>query len=474
MRIMDEKQKMINLLLDAIDTGGMNEQTIDKFTCYYLAVFLEAAQQLENGKELYWKIKSYLENIIIRKLRKQDKIIVGFIVNYASSWIGDELYHLLNKSEKFEPYLFLLANHAPGQSKDQIIEEYAKNLAYFQSRNLQVVQTLDIDSGIQYTWEQIGIKPQLCIWLTPWIALFRESFYLLNYSLDVLHTYIPYGFMAANNKMGTFPGDQYNQLLHNMTWKNFEESRTALEMADKYAFVGKKNAVYTGYPKIDAFYEKEIVEEDPWDDLIQKAGNPNAKKIIYAPHHTIASDEPVNFSTFASNYMYFLSLAEKFQKETVWVFKPHPQLVYKAVKEGVFADVNEWNAYVNKWKNLKNAEVMEEGMYHNLFLKSDAMILDSISFLAEYLYVHKPLLMLTRNGQYYNDFGKELMKVHYRAAGTDEKEIEAFVTDIVLNGNDEKKELREEFFEQNLDYVKKFGQNAAANIFEQISRELDC
>lgn len=237
---MDEKQKMINLLLDAIDTGGMNEQTIDKFTCYYLAVFLEAAQQLENGKELYWKIKSYLENIIIRKLRKQDKIIVGFIVNYASSWIGDELYHLLNKSEKFEPYLFLLANHAPGQSKDQIIEEYAKNLAYFQSRNLQVVQTLDIDSGIQYTWEQIGIKPQLCIWLTPWIALFRESFYLLNYSLDVLHTYIPYGFMAANNKMGTFPGDQYNQLLHNMTWKNFEESRTALEMADKYAFVGKR------------------------------------------------------------------------------------------------------------------------------------------------------------------------------------------------------------------------------------------
>lgn len=53
--------------------------------------------------------------------------------------------------------------------------------------------------------------------------------------------------------------------------------------------------------------------------------------------------------------------------------------------------------------------------------------------------MHKPLLMLTRNGQYYNDFGKELMKVHYRAAGTDEKEIEAFVTDIVLNGNDEKK-----------------------------------
>lgn len=473
MEMMNEKQKMINLLLDAIDTGTMNERTIDKFTYYYLAVFLEAAQQLENGKEFYWKIKSYLENINIRKLQKQEKIIVGFIANYASSWIGDELYYLFRQSDKFEPYVFLIANHAPGQSPEQIIEEYAKNLAYFQSRELRVVQTMDTKTGIQYTWEQMGIKPQLCIWLTPWIALFRESFYLLNYSLDVLHTYIPYGIMAADNERKTFPYDQYNQLLHNMTWKNFEESRNSFEMAEKYAFVGSRNAFYTGYPKMDAFYVKDLDEKDPWDELLLKSGNPDVKKIIYAPHHTLASDEPVNFSTFASNYMYFLELAEKFQEETVWVFKPHPHLIFKAIKEGIFADESEWNAYLQKWRNLKNADVMEEGMYHSLFKKSDAMILDSVSFLAEYLYVQKPLLMLTRDGQYFNDFGKELMKVHYQAAGTDREAIEAFVADIVLDENDEKKEMREEFFKQNLDYLQMFGKNAAANIFELISQELD-
>lgn len=468
MEIMDEKQKMINLLLDAIDTGTMNEQTIGKFTYYYLAVFLEAAQQLENGKEFYWKIKSYLENINIRKLQKQEKIIVGFIANYASSWIGDELYHLFRQSDKFEPYVILIANHAPGQSSEQIIEEYAKNLAYFQSRDLRVVQTMDTKTGIQYTWEQMGIKPQLCIWLTPWIALFRESFYLLNYSLDVLHTYIPYGIMAADNERKTFPYDQYNQLLHNMTWKNFEESRNSVEMAEKYAFVGSRNAFYTGYPKMDAFYVKDLVEKDPWDELLLKAGNPDAKKIIYAPHHTLAADEPVNFSTFASNYMYFLELAEKFQEETVWVFKPHPHLIFKAIKEGIFADESEWDAYLQKWRNLKNADVMEEGMYHSLFKKSNAMILDSVSFLAEYLYVQKPLLMLTRDGQYFNDFGKELMKVHYQASGTDKNAIENFITDKILSGNDEKKKEREEFFLENLDYMNQFGKNAAANIFDQI------
>lgn len=468
MGTMDEKHKMINLLLDAIDTGVMNEQTIDKFTYYYLAVFLEAVQQLENGKDLYWKIKSYLENINISKLRKQEKIIVGFIVNYSVSWIGDELYHLFENSDKFEPFIFLIANHAPGQSEDQIVEEYAKNLEYFQSRNLRVIKTIDLKTGIQFDWEQIGIKPQLCIWLTPWTALFRGSFYLLNYSMDTLHTYIPYGFMVANNAEGNFPYDQYNQLLHNMTWKNFEESRNSVEMAEKYAFVGSRNAVYTGYPKMDAFYEKDIAEDDVWEDLVRKAGNPNAKRIIYAPHHTLAADEPVNFSTFASNYLYFLELAEKFQKETVWVFKPHPHLVFKAVKEGIFADLNEWNAYLQKWRNLKNADVVEEGMYHNLFLKSDAMILDSVSFLSEYLYVQKPLLMLTREEQYYNDFGRELIKIHYCAVGTDEKAIEEFVSDVVLAGNDVNKEIRAQFFKKNLDYVNLFGKNAANNIFDQI------
>ncbi len=190
-------------------------------------------------------------------------------------------------------------------------------------------------------------------------------------------------------------------------------------------------------------------------------------------HHTLVN-EVINFSTFASNYLYFLEIAEKFQDQTVWVFKPHPQLKYKAVREGVFKNVSEWDAYLEKWRKLKNACVVEEGMYHNLFLKSDAMILDSISFLAEYLYVHRPLLVLRKEGQYFNDFGNKLMEVHYSVQGTDKQSIEEFIENVVLNENDVMKNAREKFFIENLDYVDMLGQNAAANIFEHISRELDC
>lgn len=58
---------------------------------------------------------------------------------------------------------------------------------------------------------------------------------------------------------------------------------------------------------------------------------------------------------------------------------------YKAIRADIFENEEEWEKYINSWKSLKNAYVMEEGDYKDLFLYSDAMILDSISFLAEYL-----------------------------------------------------------------------------------------
>lgn len=476
---MDKKIQMVNLLLDTIEQGLMNAETIGCFTYDYLAALLNVSCRLEGGRELYREIKNYLERVNIQKLRTQlnhgERITVGFIANYASTWIGDELYHLLEQSNEFQPYIFLMPNHASGQSSQEVIEEYTNHLDYFRKRNLQVVQTLDLDSGFSFTWEQIGISPQLCIWLTPWSALFgAEQFDLQSYPLDTIHTYIPYCFMIPDNKEGDFVYDQYNQLLHNIAWKIFEENRIAVEMAGKYSFIGgESNAIYTGYPKMDAFYKIEIDEEDPWDALIKKAENPKAKKIIYAPHHTLGEHEPIHFSTFASNYMLMLELAEKYQDETVWIFKPHPQLKYKAVQEGIFADSGEWTEYEQKWRKLKNADVMKEGMYHKLLQGSDAMILDSVSFLAEYMYVQKPLLRLRRDGQYFNDFGKQLVKVHYSADGTDEAAIEKFITDVVISGKDKRKEERRLFFEENLNYRKKMGKSAAENIFEQLKKIAD-
>lgn len=463
--------QMVNCLLDAIDMGYITEETIGQFSYNYLGALLQAASELRNGEEIYLKIKLYLENINIKRIRKKEKIAVFFVANYASTWIGDGLYQLLDKSQRFEPYILLMPNHT-GQNESMVKEEYERNLKYFQERDLRIVQAFHADTGKYCSWQTIERKPDICIWLTPWSGLFYKEFQLGNFPLDILCAYIPYGFMIAENEHGNFVYDQYNQLIHNLAWKIFEESKLSLEMAGKYSFIGNVNAVYTGYPKMDGFYEKKKSDFDIWIRVMKKSGNVQAKKIIYAPHHTINNEGTVVFSTFAYNYSHMLELARKYEKETLWVFKPHPQLKFKAIREGIFKDEKEWDHYVQAWKDLKNGEVMEEGGYQEMFLGSEAMILDSISFLAEYLYADRPALLLERKEQRFNDFGKRLKEVLYTANGQDKAAIEAFVKRIVLDGKDEKKEKRKTFFDDNLNYIKALGNRASENIYHELEKLL--
>ena len=193
------EKKMVDLLLEAIDQNYINEDTIGQFTYEYLAALLRTTMLLENGKDIYLQIKSYLEQINLTRIRKQEKIVVGFIVNYSSTWIGDELYNLLDNSERFEPYIFLMANYI-GLDERMVHEEYEKNLAFFQKKRLRIVGTLNLEDGRLYTWEEIGFRPEICIWTTPWMGLFHSDYRLEKYPLSVLHTYIPYGYLLAENK----------------------------------------------------------------------------------------------------------------------------------------------------------------------------------------------------------------------------------------------------------------------------------
>ena len=96
------------------------------------------------------------------------------------------------------------------------------------------------------------------------------------------------------------------------------------------------------------------------------------------------------------------------------MFKPHPTLRTKAVLAGIFKDDSEWEDYIKQWEDLENAAYVNDGMYQDLMCKSDAMILDSISFLAEYMYTSHPMLFLKRKEQRFNEFGKLVVEQLYQ------------------------------------------------------------
>lgn len=81
------------------------------------------------------------------------------------------------------------------------------------------------------------------------------------------------------------------------------------------------------------------------------------------------------------------------------------------------------------------------------------MIMDCISFLPRYQFVHKPLLLLTRTTQKFNRLSMLLKDIVYQSEGSDSNAIESFIKEVCINGNDTKKIEREEFFHEHLDYL---------------------
>jgi hypothetical protein len=382
-------------------------------------------------------------------------IKIGFMVHDSTLWIGDGLYRLFEESERFEPYVYCLRRNIE-KNYDVLTDEYPHLTAFFRDKGFRTVVSEGNGNQLDGTSSPI---PDICIWLTPWVYDFDDSFKMGNFPLSTLHTYIPYGFNAAENKDGTFISCDYNLDLHNILWKNFAKDKISLEDAPKYSFANT-NGVYTGHPKMDGFLSLERHERSD-----------GKKLVIYAPHHTVIDNDWLHFSTFEYNHGFMLELAKKYSDRIAWVFKPHPALKVKVMQKGLFKNAEEWNAYLDEWRNLPDAEVVEEGMYTQLFIDSDAMIFDSVSFMTEYIFADKPALFLTRPEQYFSRLGKMVKNVHYTADGKDFKAIEDFICNVVLGGNDTKKDERHRFFEENLDY-RKNGCLAAENIFNELCREI--
>lgn len=467
---MDNKFQNIikRILIRKIENLYDKEKVIKIKKYKNLNYIYELSKRIDNGELYYYKIKTLLENRAVNEISRKEKINVAFMTYSSCTWIGDELYNILKKSKKFEPYIFVMANYN-GQNKRMIKEEYTRTYSFFEEKKMTTVDTYNINFREKNKYKNI---PDICIWLTPWINVFDRSFRIDEFSLNTLHMYIPYGFMIADNVKNNFIYHQFNLKIHNLIWKDFKESLISLKLAQKYNFIKGKNAIYTGYPKMDVYFKEDEKISNVWEKLQKCIGNNFAKKIIYAPHHSLDPDDEVCFSTFAFNFREIIKIAQKYKHETVWVFKPHPLLKYKSILFGLFKDENEWDMYENEWNSLENAQVVTDGEYSRLFRSSDGLILDSVSFLAEYLYVNKPLLFLRRNEQRFNAFGQMLLNVHYTCDGKNICAIEQFVINMIINNQDDNYKVRKYFFDKYLNYKNALGKNAAQNIYLEIEKGL--
>ncbi len=468
--------QLLNELIDGIDAGDFNVGTgiSDKYRYEHLAALFTMAPYLDGGEQLYNQIYDIVMQQAVtgvkNRIKAGEKLKIYFLVISAAEWSAGELYRKFEKNSNIECKVVVCP--LVDRDKESMRDSYFQTREFFMNNGYDVLEGYDFDKDEILFFDPKTEGVDVVVHLTSWFMSMPEAYRITSFPLSIVNCYIPYGMYMANSPDNSYVKNYvYNKEFINMQLRVYADSEKNVQGYRKYGMLHGKNVVCSGYIKMDYFYNDKTYTDEEVKKLWKipdGKGVKDVKKVIIAPHHSIKGYGGIRFATFQQNAHYLYYLAKKYSDGISFVLKPHPSLRVRAVEAKVFESYEEYDAYIDKWNSLPNAKVVQDGDYTNIFRTSDGMIMDSASFLGEYLYLNKPLLFLQRNGQAFNELAEAVMDSYYKAKGTEYADIEDFLKQVVLEENDEMKELRKQIFEKELDYYAKNGCMACDTIYNDI------
>ena len=384
----------------------------------------------------------------VRELKGKGSVKLSFIVSALSMWRLQSLYDLLAKDSRFD--ISILLYPFASYSKAEQEKSISGLKDFFCSRGIVFYDLTSTPTPGKYIRETIN--PDIIFYPQPYHQLYNNDLDS-DFFEDKLICYVHYSLNIFDEAW------VYNQRLTNLAWRVFHASQADLFCAKKYTYNKGKNVRIVGCPLADQFIENP--RTDPW-----KPQSSKKKRIIWAPHYSIANNGILQRSHFLSLSGPMLNLASTYKDTIQFVFKPHPRLLTELYKNPDWGETKA-NEYYAQWRDGENTQ-LEAGAYIDLFLTSDAMIHDCCSFSAEYLYTHKPVFYTTRdlNAEKtgLHELGRQALDAHYH--GLEINDIQRFIEGVVCSGEDTMHDTRERFFQRFL--LPPNGQSAAMNIYQDL------
>ena len=385
----------------------------------------------------------------LKRIQDKERLNCVFFALFEEVWKYDDVYKLMKKDElHFNPIILVCPMISYGY--ESMVKKMDKCYSFFKEKGYNVIRAYNTETD-SYVDVRKELEPDIIFYTNPYKSLIDNRYFINNFQ-DVLTVYVPY-FINSNKDYAM----ACNCELHNQVWRRYSETEYHKELSVKYADNKGRNVVNSGYPGIEPF-----LLNKPYVKTHSK------KLIIWAPHHTIEPIGIIYYSCFLKYYEFMLEMANKYAEQVFFVFKPHPLLRDKLNKKW---GKEKTDNYYKEWVIRENTS-LNESDYVELFIESDAMIHDSASFIAEYLYLNKPV-MRTMNGEdletMYNSFGLQCINNHYHAYK--EEDIEDFIISVI-NGEDSMKDQRSAFVRNELLPHGSPSQNIIDDIRESIKNQI--
>jgi len=362
-----------------------------------------------------------LHKRLLAKHRGTRPIRVVFLVSNMASWKVGPVFARMLEDEDFFPVAVIcpVVNGPLSKVAAQAAESVRH---YLDTHGYDQIDLTNVDED-KANEALDKLDPHLVVFTNPhrlvpkWLHddLFRNR----------LSCYVPY-----SHEVMQYGDDQeqHNQASHNAFWKVFVPHDASRRSYAKARIRGDSGVSVTGFPACEPLMAPAATRDpSPW-----KRQERPKKRVIYAPHWLWRPD--IKMATIDALGEAVMQIAHDYREDIQWALRPHPMLKPRLMHDPAWGTLRT-DAFFDFWKNSAFSQVHEDD-YIPLFRTSDAMIHDSGSFLAEYLYLQKPVmyLMTEQTGDmYFNSFGREAITACEIGRSSDE--IRRFLDDLLAGSN---------------------------------------
>ena len=317
------------------------------------------------------------------------RIRVVFLLFYFEAWDSlAEVHNLMLADERFEPIIVTIPRKLTGYAD---FTDEDKVSAYLDARQIAHLRFDFADSmdGLSRLRE---LAPDYLFLNYPWQRNYQQGYQIENLIEFTNVCYVPYFSLPLVNEPGVegVAPHLFTQPTHKLAHLVFLQDATVKAALDASEHAG--TAHLTGTPKIDALRQKAITEAAEWP--IAQRGVDRHFRLVWAPHHSYA-ERWLNFGVFTQIREQMLEYATAHPEIDI-VLRPHPFLWGTLTDRDLMTPdaVSAWRA---AWDALPNTATHEVGSYASLFLATDALFTDGISFIAEYpLVTGKPTIFFEK------------------------------------------------------------------------------
>lgn len=321
---------------------------------------------------------------------------------YFEAWDAlDEIYWLMKADARFDPIVISLPRKLTGQL---LYGDEEKSHEFFTSKGIEHIRFNSGGGGSDNAEGLATLKqlaPDYVLVNYPWQRNYQPAIRFDQLVEFTRLVYVPYFSLVMVDEPDDEPGGGqigsvvathlYRQRIHQLASLVFTQDRLVVK-AHGATDRGNGYVHFLGSPKIDFLRKEAQSGKAHWP--ISGEGF----RIVWAPHHSY-SPHWLNFGVFSKIREQMLAFATEHQDIQI-VLRPHPFLWGTLTDRKILSDT-ELSNWRDGWDRLPNTSTNEGGSYADLFLATDVLLTDGISFLGEYpLVTGKPTLFFENPGHW--------------------------------------------------------------------------